>query len=124
MCIRTVFNEKTFRRVHASVKSKNLKKGHKLSKMFYKFGKHFLFIMIIVITLTTVCLGRKNVLFLVADDLRVQLGAYNGPDFASPLHPKMYTPNLDKLAAKSMVLKRAYVQQALCSPSRSSLLTG
>ena len=63
-------------------------------------------------------------LFLVADDLRVQLGAYNGHDFTSPIHPKTYTPNLDKLAAKSMVLKRAYVQQALCSPSRTSLLTG
>ena len=67
---------------------------------------------------------RKNVLFLVADDLRVQLGSYNGKDFASPIHPKMYTPNLDKLASKSLVLKRAYVQQAVCSPSRTSVLTG
>ena len=82
-----------------------------------------IFILITVLHVTIV-LGRKNVLFLVADDLRVQLGAYDGPNFASPIHPKMYTPNLDKLAAKSMVLKRAYVQQALCSPSRTSLLTG
>ena len=92
--------------------------------MSYKFGKHFLIDIIIILPLTTICFGRKNVLFLVADDLRVQLGAYNGPDFASPVHPKMYTPNLDKLASKSMALKRAYVQQALCSPSRTSLLTG
>ena len=72
----------------------------------------------------SICAGRKNVLFLVADDLRVQLGSYNGNNFASPIHPKMHTPNLDKLASKSLLLKRAYVQQALCAPSRTSLLTG
>ena len=55
----------------------------------------------------------------MADDLRVQLGAYED---TSP--KKMHTPNLDQLAAKSMVLKKAYVQQAVCSPSRASLLTG
>ena len=124
MCIGTVVNDKTSRRVHVSVKSKNLKKGRKLSMMCYKFGKHFLFDIIIILPLSTICFGRKNVLFLVADDLRVQLGTYNGPDFASPVHPKIYTPNLDKLAAKSMVSKRAYVQHALCSPSRTSLLMG
>ena len=68
--------------------------------------------------------GRKNVLFLMADDLRVQLGSYEGSYFASPEHPKMHTPNLDRLASKSMLLKRAYVQQAVCSPSRTSLMTG
>jgi iduronate 2-sulfatase len=36
----------------------------------------------------------------------------------------MYTPNLDSLASRSLVLERAYVQQALCGPSRASLLTG
>ena len=71
-----------------------------------------------------ICSARKNVLFLVADDMRVQLGAYEGKYFSSSVHPPMYTPNLDKLASKSLLLKRAYVQQALCSPSRTSLLTG
>ena len=68
--------------------------------------------------------ARKNVLFLVADDMRVQLGSYEGKYFSSSVHPPMYTPNLDKLSSKSLLLKRAYVQQALCSPSRTSLLTG
>lgn len=67
---------------------------------------------------------RKNVLFLISDDLRPQLGAYNGPDFPSTVHPQMHTPNLDALASRSLLLKRAYVQQALCSPSRTSFLTG
>ena len=35
----------------------------------------------------------------------------------------MITPNLDRLASKSLVMTRAYVQQATCSPSRTSFLT-
>ena len=65
-----------------------------------------------------------NVLFLVSDDMRPELQAYYGPDFPSPVHPDMHTPTLDALAQKSLLLKRAYVQQAVCSPSRTSLLTG
>ena len=68
--------------------------------------------------------GRRNVLFLVADDMRPELGAYYGKDFPSPVHLPIHSPNLDKLAAKSLLLKRAYCQRALCSPSRTSLLTG
>ena len=70
------------------------------------------------------CHCRKNVLFLVADDMRPELGCYYGDDFPSKVHPEIHSPALDSLAAKSLLLKRAYVQQALCSPSRSSLLTG
>ena len=66
---------------------------------------------------------RPNVLFLVSDDLRPELGCYNGPDAPAPVHPSMHTPNLDKLAARSLLLKRAYVQEALCAPSRASFLT-
>ena len=78
----------------------------------------------ILISSIHVCFGRRNVLFLVADDMRPELGAYYGKDFPSPVHPPIHSPNLDKLAAKSLLLKRAYCQQAVCSPSRTSLLTG
>ncbi|KAK7097570.1 hypothetical protein V1264_004525 [Littorina saxatilis] len=61
-------------------------------------------------------LSRPNVLFLVVDDLRPKLGCYG--------ETNMVTPNIDQLAAKSLVFERAYVQQALCSPSRTSFLTG
>ena len=67
--------------------------------------------------------AKKNILFLASDDLRPNLGCYqdaNSPIFVSP---EMFTPNLDNLARESILFKKAYVQQALCSPSRTSLLT-
>ena len=67
--------------------------------------------------------AKRNILFLASDDLRPNLGCYqdaNSPIFVSP---EMFTPNLDNLARESILFKKAYVQQALCSPSRTSLLT-
>lgn len=66
--------------------------------------------------------SHKNVLMLIADDLRPNVGPYQDVnDFTSPA---MVTPNIDDLASKSLVLTRAYSQVALCGPSRNSFLTG
>ncbi|MCU0872045.1 MAG: sulfatase [Pirellulaceae bacterium] len=60
--------------------------------------------------------GRPNVLFFAVDDLRPEFGAY-GKTY-------IHSPNLDRLANRGMTFNRAYCQQAVCSPTRSSLLTG
>ena len=57
-----------------------------------------------------------NVLFIAVDDLRPELACYGAKHIKSP--------NLDKLAASSTRFDRAYCQQAVCSPSRTSLMTG
>ncbi|XP_029463613.1 iduronate 2-sulfatase isoform X2 [Rhinatrema bivittatum] len=57
-----------------------------------------------------------NVLLIVVDDLRTSLGCYGDTVVKSP--------NIDQLASRSLVFKNAYVQQAVCAPSRVSFLTG
>ena len=59
--------------------------------------------------------GRPNVLLIVADDLSYRIGLYGFP---------ARTPNLERLAARGRRFDRAYCQYPLCSPSRTSFLTG
>ncbi|MBC8217246.1 MAG: sulfatase, partial [Planctomycetes bacterium] len=59
---------------------------------------------------------RANVLFIAIDDLRGALGCL-GDEIA-------VTPNMDRLAAAGTVFQNAYCQQAVCNPSRASVITG
>src|SRR5436190_12935605 len=60
--------------------------------------------------------SKPNILFFAVDDLRTDIGCFG--------HTEAITPNIDALAKRGMVFRRAYCQQAVCSPSRTSLLTG
>ena len=60
--------------------------------------------------------SKPNVLFIAIDDLRPVLGAYGDP--------YVKTPNIDRLAREGALFVQAYAQEAVCNPSRASLMTG
>ena len=66
---------------------------------------------------STYAIDRKNVVLITIDDLRTQLNSSNGMI-------ETHTPNLDKLAQEATTFTRAYCQQAVCSPSRNSFMSG
>ncbi len=59
---------------------------------------------------------KPNVLFIAVDDLRPELGCYG--------NKIVKTPNIDRIAARGLVFNKAYVAQAVCSPSRTAIMTG
>lgn len=59
---------------------------------------------------------KKNVLFIIADDLNCYMGSYG--------HYAAKTPNLDKLAKNGLQFDNAFCNYPLCGPSRASMMTG
>ena len=59
---------------------------------------------------------KKNVLFIMTDDLNCDLGSYG--------HHQVKSPNIDKLAESGVLFYNAHNQFPLCGPSRTSLMTG
>ncbi len=75
-------------------------------------------LLLFILALTSAYSGteRLNALLITADDLGIQLSCYGDP-IAN-------TPHIDALAARSTRFETAYVSQASCSPSRSTMFTG
>ncbi len=59
---------------------------------------------------------KRNVLFIAVDDLKPIGGLYGDKT--------IYTPHLDKLAQTGFVFDNNHCQQAVCAPTRASILTG
>ena len=67
-------------------------------------------VVLVTLLLSAACAEeeRNNVIFIIADDFRPNIGALGGDNpFSSP---EIRTPNLDKLAARSLVMTKAYTQ--------------
>ncbi len=60
---------------------------------------------------------RPNLLFIFTDEQRADTLACYG-------NTTIQAPNLNRLAAQSFVVERAYCTQPVCTPSRSSIMTG
>ena len=96
---------------------KKLLLAHMQERIKYKMYKKYIIISFFIIAQHYSSADKlKNVLFIMIDDLKPMIGAYGYSD--------VVTPNIDRLAEKGMVFLNAHCQQALCGPSRVSMLTG
>ncbi len=75
---------------------------------------------LVLITMASQTFAQKsdkpNVLFIAIDDLKPILGCYGDQ--------LIKTPNIDRLAKMGTVFKSNYCQQAVCGPTRASIMTG
>lgn len=89
--------------------------------MKYFFAKRLLLLIVLAVSLFIQAAAqpqekRYNVLFIASDDLNNDLGCY-GNSFVQ-------SPQIDRLARSGVAFSAAYNQYPLCSPSRTSMLTG
>ena len=59
---------------------------------------------------------KPNILVLIADDASMDFGCYGNKGIK--------TPNIDTLAASGLKIENAFLTASVCSPSRTSMITG
>ncbi len=65
--------------------------------------------------------GKPNIIIILADDLGFNdISLYNGGAADGSLR----TPNIDELATKGVRFNNGYAANAVCAPSRASIMTG
>lgn len=84
--------------------------------------RRFVFLALLFLVATRqqpMCAAEKlpNVVVIVADDIGWR-------DYSFMGHPQIRTPNIDRLAAESLVFRRGYVPSSLCRPSLVSIISG
>ena len=73
--------------------------------------------MFLFVTVSLFSQNKKvNILFVAFDDLKPLINAYG--------ENQMITPNFDRLIKMGVMFENAEVQQAVCGPSRASVMTG
>jgi arylsulfatase A-like enzyme len=77
----------------------------------------YVFLLFLLAALNATARQRPNIIYIMSDDHDADaISAYN--------KTFIHTPNIDRLASEGMLFKRAFVGNAICGPSRATLLTG
>ena len=88
-----------------------------MKNQYFKFATIlFLFVISNAVTAQKKPTSKPNILFIAVDDLKPLLGCYE--------NTLVKTPNIDRLAKMATVFNRNYCQQAICGPTRASIMTG
>ncbi len=67
---------------------------------------------------------RPNILFCFADDWGRYASCYKGLDGRPNMNDVVKTPNIDRIAARGVIFRNAFVGSPSCTPCRSALLSG
>ena len=88
-----------------------------MKNYYFKFA---LFLFLFVISNALIAQKKQatkpNILFIAVDDLKPLLGCYG--------NTLVKSPNIDRLAKMATVFNKNYCQQAICGPTRASIMTG
>jgi len=88
-----------------------------MKNQYFKFATIlFLFAISNVVIAQKKRASKPNILFIAVDDLKPILGCYG--------NTLVKTPNIDRLAKIATVFNNNYCQQAVCGPTRASIMTG